>query len=79
MSQADEIRSPELSRTMRLEAELAAALDEAAAQIAHAECFDEEQRAEVYTILQAIKTDAAAHRQIVGQWVSDAAGAPCHV
>jgi hypothetical protein len=64
---------------IRLEDDLAAALDEAAHQIAHAECFDLEQRAEVYTILHAIQTDTAAHRQIVGQWVNDTTGTACHV
>lgn len=34
-------------------------------ELAHAECFDEEQRAEIYAILQAIKTDTETHRQAV--------------
>jgi len=37
--------------------------------IAHAQCFDDEQRAEVYTILDALKSDCDAHRRIVGQWI----------
>lgn len=34
-------------------------------ELAHAECFDEEQRAEIYTILQAIRTDTETHRNTV--------------
>jgi len=34
-------------------------------ELAHAECFDEEQRAEIYAILQALKTDTSNHRRIV--------------
>jgi hypothetical protein len=41
------------------------ALTQTAQELAHAECFDEEQRAEIYAILQAIKSDTANHRQMV--------------
>lgn len=34
-------------------------------ELAHAECFDQEQRAEIYAILQAIRNDTSNHRQIV--------------
>jgi hypothetical protein len=34
-------------------------------ELAHAECFNEEQRAEIYAILQAIKADTSNHQQIV--------------
>ncbi len=34
-------------------------------ELAHAECFNEEQRAEIYAILQALKADTSNHRQIV--------------
>ena len=63
-----------LSGMARAEEELAAQLVATADEIAHAECFDPEQRAEVYTILRAIQTDTEAHRRIVGQWVSDVTG-----
>lgn len=40
-------------------------LAQTAEELAHAECFDQEQRAEIYAILQAIKNDTANHRQMV--------------
>jgi hypothetical protein len=39
-------------------------LAKTAEELAHAECFDQEQRAEIYAILQALKTDTSNHRQI---------------
>ena len=79
MRQENEKQSSEVARMARLEDDLAAAIERAAHQIAHAECFDLEQRAEVYSILHALQADSAAHRQILGQWVSDVAGVHCHV
>jgi hypothetical protein len=52
-----------------VEEKLAASLMKTKAIIAHAQCFDDEQRAEVYTILDALKSDCDAHRRIVGQWI----------
>jgi hypothetical protein len=79
MHQERKKQSSEVSRMAGLEDDLAAAIEQAADQIAHAECFDLEQRAEVYSILHALQADSAAHRQMLGQWVSDVTGAPCHV
>ena len=79
MHQDNEKQSSEMSRMTRIEEELAAAIEQAADQIAHAECFDLEERAEVYSILHALQADSAAHRHMLGQWVSDVAEAPCHV
>lgn len=53
------------SAMMSLEDELSAALGAAADQIAHTECFDTEERAEVYSILDALKLDTKAHRALV--------------
>jgi hypothetical protein len=47
-----------------LEGGLAETLERTARQIRHAECFDQEQRAEIYAILQALKTDTEAHRLV---------------
>ena len=79
MRQENEKQFSEMSRMARIEEDLAAAIEQAADQIAHAECFDLEQRAEVYSILHALQADSAAHRQLLGQWVSEPAGAHCHV
>jgi hypothetical protein len=48
-----------------VEAGIVRALSESADELAHAECFDQEQRAELYTILQAIQADTANHRQMI--------------
>ena len=62
----------EISRkAICLEEELSAALKRTAEEMAHAECLDEEQRAEVYTILETLRSDTRTHRQVVGMWVSD--------
>lgn len=55
----------------RIEEQLAHSLKQAAASVAHVDSFDEEQRAEVYAILKAMRDDSAAHRQVLGQWVTD--------
>lgn len=56
---------------VRLEDELSDAIRRTAEEIAHAECLDEEQRAEVYTILDTLRADTQTHRRVVGTWVSD--------
>ena len=48
-----------------IEDELAAVLNQAADDIGRAECFDVEQRAEVYAILQALQTDQTEHRKVI--------------
>lgn len=50
---------------VRVESDIANSLSETAEELAHSECFDQEQRAEIYAILQAIKTDTENNRQIV--------------
>ena len=48
-------------------------------ELAHAECFNEEQRAEIYAILQALKTDTSNHRQIVEMLAQKLSqGTTCH-
>ncbi len=53
-----------------LEAQLASVLRRTTQQIAHSECFDDEQRAEVYSILHALKADTEIHQNVIGRWVS---------
>ncbi len=48
-----------------LEAGLAAILGKTATEVDHVECFDEEQRAEIYAILQALRSDTDVHRALV--------------
>ena len=47
------------------ESKIADSLASAADELAHSECFDHEQRAEIYAILGAIKTDTENHRQVI--------------
>ena len=46
-------------------------LSSASRQLDRVDCFDEEQRAEIYTILKALRDDTAAHCHTLGEWVSD--------
>ena len=47
------------------ESKIANSLAVAAEELAHSECFDNEQRAEIYAILGAIKTDTENHRRMI--------------
>ena len=58
----------------RIEQGLVDTVQAAAREVQYTECLDDEQRAEVYSILHALKNDTEAHRQIVGQWVNDSTG-----
>ena len=62
--------SSETSSLRALEADLAAALGETIDDIEHADCLDPEQRAEVYTILKAMLTDAANHGSVLETWIN---------
>jgi len=48
-----------------LEASLAEMLGKTAREVDHVECFDQEQRAEIYAILQALQSDTNVHRGMV--------------
>lgn len=64
----------QLSEAAGIEDQLARTLAMAASEVAHSECFDSEQRSEVYAILDTLKADTQAHIGVVGQWVSDRSG-----
>jgi hypothetical protein len=66
-----------VSVVMALESGLAETLARTAQQVQHAECFDQEQRAEIYAILQALKTDTEAHR-IVAEFLARRLGGKAH-
>jgi hypothetical protein len=61
----------DVSNVVNLEQQLALTLSIAAKAVDHMDCFDAEQRSEIYTILQALRQDTAAHCTLVGQWVRD--------
>jgi hypothetical protein len=58
----------------RIEQGLVDTVQATAREVKYTECLDDEQRAEVYSILHAMRNDTEAHRQIVGQWVNDSTG-----
>ena len=64
----------QMSQAARLESRLADALTDTAEEVARTECFDSEQRAEVYAILDTLRADSQAHRECVGRWVNDRTG-----
>ena len=63
-----------LSALVEIEDKLAAVLKETAGDVARSECFDGEQRAEVYAIIEAMRSDVESHRRSVGRWVNDRTG-----
>ena len=63
-----------LMNVAAMERGLAAVLSETAGDVARSECFDTEQRAEIYAILDTMRSDTHAHERAVGQWVNDRPG-----
>ena len=63
-----------LTNVAAMERGLAAALMETAGDVARSECFDVEERAEIYTILDTLRSDTRVHEQAVGRWVNDRTG-----
>ena len=61
-------------RAARIEEQLSDVITQAGSEVAHAESFDDEQRAEIYSILQAMRAETQLHRAVVGRWVSDRPG-----
>ncbi len=49
------------------ETKLARTVSATAREVAHSECLDEEERAEVYAILHVIQSDSAAHLEILSE------------
>ena len=67
------------SAVRTIEAQLESALREVVDEIERVECFDSEQRAEVYTILQAMLSDCRAHRAVIERLPAEQAEEPTHV
>ena len=64
----------DVSSVADLERQLAVTLSETSEGLARAECFDGEQRAELYTILRTLRADTELHCKWVGQWVREDPG-----
>jgi len=69
------VGSTAVSDLKKLEDELAAMLARTAGEVDHAECFDQEQRAEVYAILSALRADTQAHRTMLDRLAAQDGGA----
>jgi len=63
-----------LTNAAAMEHGLAAVLMETAGDVARSECFDVEERAEIYAILDTLRSDTRVHQQVVGRWVNDRTG-----
>lgn len=65
----------DLPNPAEVEQRLAAELDAASDEVARAECFDPEQRAEVYAILAALRDESHLHRDqaanLAGRYIKD--------
>ena len=72
MAEADSQSYQGKSQLTSAESKIADSLATAAEELSRSECFDNEQRAEIYAILGAIKTDSENHRQMI-KLVSDKA------
>ncbi len=70
MSSAEGEMSGQLERMAALENSLLSEIAAAAAELQRNECLDEEQRAEVHAILQALRHDSESHAAIVRSMVS---------
>ncbi len=55
----------------QVEEQLARTLVQTAEELQHIDDLDDEQRAEIYTILRIMREDNAGHRALIGKWVSD--------
>jgi hypothetical protein len=63
-----------ISAIVEMEKQIAAALAATSSEVARAECFDAEQRSEIYVILETMTADSQTHCSIVGRWINDRTG-----
>ena len=74
MKQSEGAYISSVSTVFDLESKLANTLGDAADELEHMEFFDAEQRAEIYTILDAMKSDTAAHRTVMARLAQQTSG-----
>ena len=55
----------QLEQVAELEAVLLGRIEDAADELRHIECLDEEQRAEIHAILEAMKHDGLSHVSVI--------------
>ena len=61
-----------------LEASLLGRIEASADELRHIECLDEEQRAEIHAILEAMKHDGLSHVAVIQSLAGGSAQEACH-
>ncbi|MCL2700122.1 MAG: hypothetical protein FWE88_00340 [Phycisphaerae bacterium] len=67
MTTAQTSQPSDLAALAKLEEHLADQLAKIQYELDHTDCFDPEQRAEIYTIVQALREDTQAHLSFLAQ------------
>ncbi len=67
-----------LKQVAELEASLLGRIEDAADELRHIECLDEEQRAEIHAILEAMKHDGQFHSSAIRALADGSAQETCH-
>ena len=71
MSSVDGRTSADWRRPAQLERDLVGQIQAAAGELQRIECLDDEQRAEIHAILEAMAHDTQTHAHIIGSYVSE--------
>lgn len=71
MSPLDSETPVDWQRLGRLESDIQVRIRAAEGELERTECLDEEARAEIHAILQALKHDNQNHARIVGTYISE--------
>ncbi len=67
-----------LEKVAELEASLLGRIETSADELRHIECLDEEQRAEIHAILEAMKHDGLSHVAVIQSLAGGSAQEACH-
>ncbi len=67
-----------LEKVAKLEASLLGRIEDAADELRHIECLDEEQRAEIHAILEAMKHDGQSHASAIRAMADGSAQEACN-
>ena len=65
----------DLRRLDKLQTDIQVRVRAAEGELGRVECLDEEERAEIHAILEAIRHDSENHARIIGTYISEARNA----
>jgi len=68
---------PDMSDMAEVEKQLVTVLGKSVDELNRSECFDMDQRSEIYTILTMLKSETQAHSETLGRWVSEGRQESC--